>query len=323
MAAWPRRYGALPLSERQRAVQESHPVPLPSSLRAALEALDEHLPNVALKPLGSLELSTRGFVSPFGRGDEALSHRVGDCILLSVGGHDKILPSSVVNEALAEKIDALREREGRNPGGRERKRLKDEVLTDLLPRAFSKPSRTSAYIDLGLGWLVIDTASRNVAEQIVTALREALGSFPALPVNAEASPRAMFTGWVGGEPLPEDFQLGEECELRDPVDAGAVVKCRNQELDSDEIREHLKAGKQGFQVALTFEDRLGFVLAEDLVVRKLKFLETATEDLDRDARDSHDSHRAEIDATFALMTGELKRLLLRLETELSFSGADA
>lgn len=292
----------------------------PSSLRTTLESLDEHLPNAALKPLGSLEMSTRGFVSPFGRGDEALSHRVGDCILLALGGEDKLLPAAVVNEALAQKLDAMREREGRNPGGRERKRLKDEVLTDLLPRAFARPSRLAGYLDLGLGWLVVDTSSRKSAEGFVTALREALGSFPALPVNAESSPRALLTGWIGGEPLPDGFLLGDECELRDPVDAGAVVKCKNQELDSDEIREHLKAGKQGFQLGVTFEDRLGFVLAEDLVIRKLRFLETATEALERDERDSM---RAEIDATFALMTGELKRLLQRLEKELSFSAADA
>ena len=292
----------------------------PASLRPTLEAIDEHLPNAALKPLGALELSTRGFVSPFGRGEDGLSHRVRDCILLSLGGEDKLLPSSVVNEALAQKLDAVREREGRNPGGRERKRLKDEVLTDLLPRAFSKPSRMAGYLDLGLGWLVIDTSSRKSAEGFVSALREALGSFPALPVNAEASLRALLTGWIGGEPLPEGFLLGDECELRDPVDSGAVVKCKHQELDSDEIREHLKAGKQGFQLAVTFDDRLGFVLAEDLVIRKLRFLESATEALERDERDSI---RAEIDANFALMTGELKRLLQRLETELSFSAADA
>lgn len=292
----------------------------PSSLRDALEKLDERLPEHALKPLGALELSTRGFVSPFGRGEEDLMHRVGDCILLSLGGEDKLLPSSVVNEALSQKLDEMREREGRSPGGRERKRLKDEVLTDLLPRAFSRPSRLAGYLDLGLGWLVIDTSSRKSAEGFVTALREALGSFPALPVNAEASLRALLTGWIGGEPMPDGFMLGEECELRDPVDSGAVVKCKNQELDSDEIREHLKAGKQGFQLGVTFEDRLGFTLAEDLVIRKLKFLETATEDLEQDNRDSV---RAEIDATFALMTGELKRLLTRLETELAFSGADA
>ncbi len=290
----------------------------PSSMRAALEAIDDHLPNACLKPCGPLELSSRGFVSPFGRGEEQLSHRVGDAILFTLGGNDRILPSAVVNEALAAKLDALREREGRNAGGRERKRLKDEVLMDLLPRAFERPGRCNAYIDLARGWLVVDTSSRKAAEDVVTALREAMGSFPALPVNAESSPRALLTAWISGEALPTGFELGDECELRDPVDKGATVKCKRQELDSDEVREHLQAGKQGFLLAMTFEERLSFTIGEDIVVRKLRFLETATEALERDERDSL---RAEIDATFALMSGELGRLLDRLAEEFSLSEA--
>lgn len=291
-----------------------------SSVRDALEGLPERLPEHALTALGPLELSTRGFVSPFGRNHEALSHRVGDCLLLNLGGEDKILPSVVVNEVLASKIDVIREQEGRSPGGKERKRLKDEVLTDLLPRAFAKPSRVPAYLDLANGWLVVDSSSRKNAEAVVSAIREALGSFPALPVNAESSVRALMTGWLAGEPLPKDFMLGEECELRDPVDSGAIVKCRRQELDSEEIREHLKVGKQCFQLELVFAERLSFVLGEDLVVRKLKFLETATESLEKDDRQSLE---AELDATFALMSGELRVLLERLESELSLSSAEA
>src|SRR5690606_32413686 len=104
----------------------------------------------------------------------------------------------------------------------------------------------------------------------------------------------------GGEPLPDGFLPGDECELRDPVDAGAVMRCRNQELDSDEIRENLKAGKQCFRMGMAFEDRLGFVLAEDLVIRKLRFLQSATEAIEHD---EYESVGAWIDAQFALATG--------------------
>ena len=290
----------------------------PLSLRPKLEKLDKHLDKAALKPLGPLELSSRGFVSPFGRGEDALSHRVGDGLLLTLGGEDKLLPSAVVNEVLAQKVDAVRDRTGRDPGGRERKRLKDEVLTDLLPRAFARPSRVNGYLDLRLGWLVVDTSSRKVAESFVTAVREALGSFPALPVNAESSPRAQLTSWIAGEGVPKGFALGDECELRDPVDAGAVIKCKRQELDSSEVREHLKAGKQGFQLAMVFDEKLSFVLGEDMVVRKLKFLDIA--ELERDERESL---RDEIDASFAFMSGELARLLERLTDEFSLSAAEA
>ena len=109
--------------------------------------------------------------------------------------------------------------------------------------------------------------------------------------------------------MPEGFALGDECELRDPVDAGAIIKCRRQELEADEIREHLKTGKQAFQVAVTFNNRLSFVIGEDLVIRKLKFLEAAMESLEQGERDSQ---RAEVEAVFALMSGELSVLLQRL-----------
>ena len=54
-----------------------------------LSDLDTHLANCALKPVGALELSSRGFIPPFGRDSEALSHRIGDAIWLSVGAEIK------------------------------------------------------------------------------------------------------------------------------------------------------------------------------------------------------------------------------------------
>lgn len=98
------------------------------SQRPMLETLPERLADHELKPLAPLALSTRGFVSPFGRSHDALSRRIGDCLLLTLGGEDKILPATVVNEMLSKKLDELREREGRTAGSKERKRLKDEVL---------------------------------------------------------------------------------------------------------------------------------------------------------------------------------------------------
>ena len=82
-----------------------------------LSHLDEGLSEATLKPVGPLELSSRGFISPFGRGEEALSHRINDAIWLSVGGEDKILPGAVVNDLLQKKLLEIEEKEGRKPGG--------------------------------------------------------------------------------------------------------------------------------------------------------------------------------------------------------------
>ena len=281
--------------------------------------LDALLPEAALKPVGPLELSSSGFISPFGRGEDVLSHRIGDAIWLSVGSENKILPGSVVNDLLAQKVAEIEDKEGRKLGGKARKRLKDDLLHELLPRAFVKSSRTDALLDLEHGFLAVDTSSRKSGEAVASEIRRAMGSFPAIPPNAEVAPRSVLTGWIAGEPLPEGLSLGEECEMKDPVEGGAVVKCQHQELRCDEIDKHLEAGKQVTKLALVLDDHVSFVLGEDLVVRKLKFLEGAVDQLESTERDDL---RAELDARFALLSGEVRRLFLVLESALKISKTD-
>ena len=285
-----------------------------------LDDLDTGLGECQLKPVGPLELSSRGFISPFGRDADAMSHNQGDATWLAVGSEDKILPGSVVNDMLAKKLAVIEQKEGRKPGGRTRKRIKDELITDLLPRAFVKPGRTDALIDLGHGVVVVDTSSRKTGENVVSEIRRALGSFPALPLNAEVAPRSILTGWVAGEPLPDGLSLGDECELRDPIDQGAVVKVQRMELQSDEIGKHLESGKQVTRLALNLDDHVSFVLGEDLVVRKFKLLDGAVDELESTERDDL---RAELDARFVLMAGEFKRLFTVLEGALKLSKAEA
>jgi recombination associated protein RdgC len=288
----------------------------PVTLKKSFAKIDDALAECALKPVGPLEQMSRGFVSPFGRDQAALSHSVGPALWLTLGGEDRLLPAAVINEELGKKLAAIEAKEGRKLGGRARKRLKEDVVHELLPRAFVRPSRLNAAIDLTHGFVAVDTSSRKAAEGFVTELRHALGSFPALPLNAEVSPRAVLTGWIAGEPLPTGFALGDECELKDPVDGGAVVKCQRQELLGDEIRKHLDAGKQVARLALVFDDHVSFVLGEDLVVRKLKFLDGAVDQLETSERDSLN---AELDARFALMSAELSRLFIALESALKLS----
>ncbi len=283
--------------------------------------IDKLLPEALLKPVGPLEMTSRGFISPFGRDEqEVLSHRQGDFLWLTVGGEDKILPGSVVNDLLARKVAEIEEKEGRKPGGKARKRLKDDLIHELLPRAFVKSSRTDAMLDLQHGYVAVDTSSRKTGENVMSEIRGLLGSFPALPLNAEVAPRSILTGWIAGEPLPEGLSLGEECEMKDPIEGGAVVKCQHQELRCEEIDKHLEAGKQVTKLALVLDDHVSFVLGDDLGVRKLKFLDGALDQLENA---DQDGVRAELDARFALMSAEVRRLFLLLEDALKLSKAEA
>jgi len=276
-----------------------------------LKRLEEAVAEHRLRPCGPLEMMTKGFVPPIGRQDESasLTHQVKDCIRVVIGGEDKLLPSSVVNDELQRKVQKIAEEEGRKVGGRERKRIKDDVLTELLPRAFVRSSRLQLYVDMKNGWVVLDTSSRKAAENALTQIREALGSFPAVPLAPEEGPRVLLTDWVANGTLPAGLALGEEIELRDPATAtGAIARCRRQDLDAEEVKEHLRNGKQVFQLGLVFDERISFTLGEDLVVRKLKFLDVVMDELG----DSHQDAAAEADAQFALLTLELERLLVKL-----------
>jgi len=288
--------------------------------KTKLADLETALGETALKPVGPLEMSSRGFVSPFGRDAEVLHHRLGDSLWLTVGGEDRLLPSAVVNDELAKKIAAIEQREGRKVGGKNRQRLKEDVLHELLPRAFVRPMRLDGALEVKDGVVAVDTSSRKAAEAWISELRRALGSFPALPLNPGVAPRSVLTGWIAGEPLPAGLVLGEECELKDALDGGAIVRCQRQELQGDEIAKHLEAGKQVTRLALVLDDKLSFVLGEDLVVRKLKFLDGAVQALEADRTDDL---RAELDARFALQSAELKRLFALLEKAFQLSKAEA
>jgi recombination associated protein RdgC len=276
-------------------------------LQRLAEALDDH----RLRPCGPQELFTRGFVPPVGpadpEADMALTEN--DCTLAMLGGEDKLLPPAVLTDALQRKVRQITEQEGRNVGGRERKRIREDLLTELLPRAFVRSSRTAAYVDIANGWLVIDTASRKQADTVLTCWREALGSFPAVPPAPEEGPRVLLTDWLATGNLPAGFALGDECELRDPATAaGAVIRARRQDMDAEEVKEHLRSGKQVFKLGLVYDDRISFVLGEDLVLHKLRFLDVVMDTLGDSLQDAH----AEATATLFLMTTELRRLLEQL-----------
>lgn len=290
------------------------------SIVAAFDDLEAKLQECKLTPVGPQQLASTGFVSPFGRDGAVLHHRIGAAIWFSVGTEARVLPAAVVAEELDKKLAEIEQREGRRPGGKARKRLKEDVVHALLPRAFVKPSRISAYLDLDRGLLVVDTSSRKAAEAVASELRHALGSFPALPLNAEVSPRAVLTGWLTGEELPEGLDLGEDCEVRSSEAGGPVAKLQRHELDGDEVKLHLESGKACTRLSLQRIDHLSFTLGEDLVLRKLRFLDGAVESL---AEAEPDSLEAELDARFAILTGEFGQLFDALASALKLSTVEA
>lgn len=268
------------------------------------------LANHRVREPGPMEMATCGFASPYGVTDDRLTIVANDCTGFVFMQYERVLPAIAVNDALAKKVRKIADDEGRRVGNRERKRLRDDVLTEMMPHAPVKPRRIFGWIDAQQGWLVIDTSSRRYAELALKSLREAFGSFPAVPLTPDESPCVLFTDWLANDALPAQLTLGDECELRDPATAtGALVRCRRQDLDADEVKEHLRGGKQAFEVGLVFDQRMSLVLSRDLVVTRLRPLDILqAERMDAESGDS------QLDSDMALATLEVRRLLSFIET---------
>lgn len=277
------------------------------------------LESCRLAPVGPVDLVSQGFVSPLGRDYEKLAVTTADAAWITVGSEERVLPIAAVHEALARKLEAFEQQQGRKPGGRLRKLMKDELVLEMLPRAFVRPRRLDVILDLQLGICAVDTPSRKAAESAVSEIRRALGSFPALPLNAEIAPRSVLTGWIAGDPLPDGLTLGEECHLNDPTDGGATVRVTRQDLQSDEIARHLEAGKQATRLALNWKDTAAFVLGEDLVLRKWRLLDGAMDCLENTEADDLED---ELEARFMLTLGTLREVFLALAPALRISKAE-
>ena len=271
------------------------------------EDLEEQLQADAFKPCGPQETTRSGWVPPLGKHGEQLVHSANGYHLIALRKEEKILPGPVVKEAVEERAEAIELEQSRKVRRKEKDEIKEQVMLEMLPQAFSRNRRCYAYLAPQDGLLVVDAGSAKQAEDLASTLRKSLGSLPVRPPVVEQAPAFTFTGWLNESvERPATVVLGSECELKDPSEDGGVVRCKGLDLKAEEIRNHLEAGMQVTKLALTWDDNVSFVLDEELGIRRLKFGETLQEQLD--AVDADDAV-AKFDAAFTLMTLELSRLV--------------
>jgi len=263
------------------------------------EALEAALATKPARPCASQELTTYGFVAPFGKVEDApLVHGSGDFLLVSARKEERILPGSVVRDALKEKVEEIEAEQMRKVYKKERDQLKDEIIQAFLPRAFIRRSATFAAIAPNQGLILVNSASPKRAEDLLSTLREVLGTLPVRPLTVKIAPTAVMTDWVKTLKAAEHFFVLDECELRDTQEDGGIVRCKRQDLTGEEIQLHLSTGKMVTQLALAWQDKLSFVLDDKMVVKRLKF-----EDLlqDQAEQDGGDEALGQLDASFTLM----------------------
>jgi recombination associated protein RdgC len=273
------------------------------------DELAEKLEALPFRPCGLHETFSAGWTAPLGKPGQPLVHATNGYMMLCVKKQERVLPTAVVNDLLLEKIAETEDQQGRKLSKKERTRLKDELIFDLLPRAFTFSRKTYAYIDPKGGWLVVDAASANKAEDLVSLLRKSLGSLPVAPINTVNNPVSIMTQWLASQQTPDGIVVEDECELRSPGEEASIIRCKRQDLALPEIQNHLDSGKDVIQLALSWADRLAFVMDKHFAIKRLRFLDLVQGQLE-DLEIEGEEMRFDVD--FAVMSAELGVFLPRL-----------
>lgn len=277
---------------------------LTKSLEWNLMQLQTQLETCRFHPCGVQEQSKFGWSAPL-RGSDLLYFSVGKQILLMAQKEEKMLPANVVKRELAHRIESLEEKENRKLKKNEKQTLKDDVVMNLLPRAFSKNQYTALWIDTESGLLHVDAASAKRAEDVLALLRKSLGSLPVVPLAFANEPSTILTDWITQDNLPHWLIALEEAELRGSQEE-SVIRCKKQPLENEDILALLQEGKKVVsKLALEWEDTLTFVFNEDGSLKRLKFADSVRE---KNEDISKEDFAQRFDADFVLMTGILAKL---------------
>jgi recombination associated protein RdgC len=271
------------------------------------EQLTEALQRGLFVGCGATERMARGWVPPRGNEGE-LVFVAGRQQLIALGVEQKLLPASVARQYAEAKLQQIEAAQGYKPGRKQAKEVREQVELELLPRAFVKRGLTYVWIDPINRWLLVDASSSARADEVIEQLKLSLNDLPLTLLKTQLAPGTAMTQWLAAGEAVGSFSIDRDCELQASAEERPAVRYVRHNLDSDEVRGHIANGKTATRLALTWNDKVSFVLTEQLQIKRLAFLDLLKEDAERQADNADDLFAA----NFSLMAGELAQLLAHL-----------
>ena len=269
---------------------------------ASVLQIDEALDGARFIECGLTQARSIGWVSPRGDAHGTLVEAIAGQWLLQLMVEQKMVPGAVIKRQVDALAAQVEKQTGRKPGKKQRTELKDQALLDLLPMAFTKRATVKVWMAPAERLLVIDAGSASRADEVLTALAQALPGFAAVLINTTVSPAAAMAEWLVSGEAPAGFSIDRDCELKADDGEKPVVRYGRHALDIAEIREHIPAGKQPTRLARTWLGRVSFMLTDDLQIKKISFLDGV---FGGSAGKKDDT----FDADAAIATGELAPMI--------------
>lgn len=273
---------------------------------ASNTTFDEHT-NAALEqdfdfvPCGPTQEKSVGWIPPRGHEHGPLVESVAGQVIMKLMIESKTVPADVIRREVAERVAHIEASTGRKPGKKETREISEDVRQFFLPMAFTKQAATLVWIDKETKLMVIDSASQSRLDDVITALVKSIDGLNLQMVNTIISPASAMSQWLVEQEGPAGFTVDRECELKACDESKAVVKYGRHPLDIDEVAQHIANGKVPTRLAMTWNDRISFVLTDGFQLKKISFLESVFE--------GQESHEDAFDADVAIATGELKSMI--------------
>jgi recombination associated protein RdgC len=268
----------------------------------SLQQIEQALDAERFVPCGASQEKAIGWVEPRGEAHGSLVEAVGGQRILKLKIETRGVPSSVVTRKAKERSAQIETTEGRKPGKKEMKEIKEDVKLSLMPMAFSKESSVWVWIDPDAELLVIDAGSQGKADEVITMLVKSFAGLSLALINTQMSPQSAMASWLITQEAPAGFSVDRECELKAADESKSVVRYVRHALDTEEVKQHVEGGKLPTRLALTWEGRVSFALTETLQLKKVTFLDVVFEATSAEKDEG-------FDADVAIATGELAKLL--------------
>lgn len=278
-----------------------------TSFEKNADELEQALEEFRLKSCPPHARQSQGFVAPIDEGKGRV-HSLYGCHLLVAAKEVRLLPSSIIQAVLEEKNNAFELTHNRPMRRAEILQLKEEVEFDLLPKAFSVQKKDWFYIDTNKQWLIINSTNPNKASEVITLLTKALGSLDAAPLMPDSDLSTLFARWLH-EPtsLPEGLLLAKSCVLVTSGEDKSQYTCKDIEENIEELTTLLAQGYTVSSIELIWQERIQFVLTNNLLLKRLKCLDYLNDAFKDNGK--LDNDQEQFDANFSLLTRELRDLL--------------
>jgi recombination associated protein RdgC len=273
-----------------------------SEFHLSAEELDGALAQHAYIACTDLEMSSQGWIPP--RDGGSLVHSVNGQMLITLCIEKKLLPAAVVKEAAQGRATEIEEQQGYKPGRKQLREIKDAVTDELLPKAFSIRTKIAAWIDPANGWLAIDAPSSTKADALTGHLFKSIDNLNLVALRVNNAPVAAMTDWLATDSAPTGFTIDQDAELRATGEGRATVRYVQHTLEAEDVSRHIAAGKRCTHLAMTWNDRVSFVLTDGLTLKRVAALEVLKE-----TSAAEQTADESFDGDFLLMAGELARLL--------------